>query len=167
VDGPVDVPLLAELSRLHAELHRDHEGYVLESQREVAVNGRTSSRTILKTGDRITLGPSCQFVFHLPSPVSPSARLEFVSGHHFPLAVCQVLLMAESLVLGPDESAHVCVPGLKSQVVLFRSPEGLGVTAPGNFRVENAPCRDRAALPVPGWVHGADFGFGIELLAAR
>jgi len=167
LEGPIDVPLLADVARLHAELTRDHEGYVIESQRDVTVNGRPSARTLLKSGDRVTLGPSCQFVFHRPSPMSPSARLEFVSGHHFPLAVCQVLLMAETLVIGPEETSHVCVPGLKSKVILSRTRDGLSVTAPGAFRVENEPCRDRAAMPIPGWVHGTDFGFGVELFAAR
>ncbi len=166
-DGPVDVPLLADVSRLHAELTRDAEGYVLESQRAVAINGKPVTRAALQPGDRVTLGPSCQFVFHLPSPVSPSARLEFVSGHHFPLAVTSVLLMAEALILGPGPKAHVSLAGLGEPVVLFRGAGGLGMSFPGPFRVENEPCRDRAAVPVPAWVHGEAFGFGLEAVAAR
>src|SRR5262249_55615739 len=30
-DGPIDVPLFADVSRLHAEITRDGEGYVVES----------------------------------------------------------------------------------------------------------------------------------------
>ena len=161
-DGPVDVPLLADVARLHAELTRDAEGYVLETQCAVTVNGQQVTRAPLHAGDRVTLGPSCQFVFHLPSPVSPTARLEFVSGHHFPLAVNTVLLMAETLIIGGGDKAHVFVPELETAVVVYRGRGGLGVTFPGPFRVENEPCRDRAALRIPCWAHGEGFGFGLE-----
>lgn len=166
-DGPVDVPLLADVSRLHAELTRDPEGYVLESQRDITVNGRPATRAPLKPNDRVTLGSGCQFIFHQPSPMSTTARLEFISGHHFPLAVHGVILMAENLILGPDETSHVCLSGLKSPVVLYRSGNALGVSAPGTFRVENEPFQDRAVLPLPGWVHGEGFGFGLEPIAGR
>jgi tetratricopeptide (TPR) repeat protein len=74
-NGPVDVPIFADVSRIHAELARDGEGYILESAREVMVNGLATKRTTLKPGDRVTLGSTCQFQFHLPVPISPSARL--------------------------------------------------------------------------------------------
>ena len=39
-DSRVDVPLFADVSRLHATLTRDAEGYVLEAVRPVQVNGQ-------------------------------------------------------------------------------------------------------------------------------
>ncbi len=42
-DGPVDVPLFADVSRLHAEITRDGEGYVVESGKSVLVNGKESA----------------------------------------------------------------------------------------------------------------------------
>ena len=95
------MPLFADVSRLHAEVSRDGEGYVLESTRGVQVNGAAAARAVLKCGDRVTLGATCQFVFRQPVPISPSARLELVSGHRLPLAVDGVLLMADNLILGP------------------------------------------------------------------
>src|SRR5262249_20231061 len=52
-EGPVDVPLYADVSRLHAEISRDGEGYVIESGKGVLVNGKEVSRAVLAAGDRL------------------------------------------------------------------------------------------------------------------
>ncbi len=167
-DGPVDVPLYAELSRLHAEVFRDGEGYVLESAREVLVNGTPAPRTVLRPGDRLTLGTTCQLLFHQPVPISPSARLELVSGHRLPLAVDGVILMAEALILGPGMQVHVPLPPeVPGNVVLYRGKGGLGVRAPGTFRVDNRPCQDRSDLPLPSVVTSDAFTFAVEPVGPR
>ncbi len=43
--SPVDVPLVADVSRMHATLSRDGEGYVLEAVRALQVNGKPVTRT--------------------------------------------------------------------------------------------------------------------------
>ena len=63
--------------------------------------------------DRVTLGTSCQFQFRQAVPVSASARIDLVSGHRLRLALDGVLLMAETLVLGPGQQVHVNMPELK------------------------------------------------------
>ena len=166
-DGPVDVPLFAEMSRLHAELTRDAEGYVLESTRSVQVNGQVLPRSVLRSGDRLTLGPTCQMLFHLPIPISPTARLELVSGHRLPLAVDGVLLMAESLILGPSDRVHVPMPEIPSDLVVYRSPKGLGIKYAGRFRVDGQPCEKQGELPLPGVVESADFTLAVEPVGPR
>jgi hypothetical protein len=166
-DGPVDVPLFAELSRLHAELFRDGEGYVLESTRSVLVNGSPAPRTLLRPGDRLTLGSTCQLIFHQPVPISPSARLELASGHRLPLAVDGVILMAEALILGPGSQVHVPLPDVPGNVVLYRGKDGLGVRCAGAFKVDNQPCRDRAELPLPSVVTADAFTFAVEPVGPR
>jgi hypothetical protein len=167
-DGPIDVPLFADVSRLHAELSRDGEGYLLESTRGVQVNSVATSRTVLRCGDRVTLGSTCQFLFRRPVPVSPSVRLELVSGHRLPLAVDGVLLMADNLILGPGGQVHICVPWVSENVILYRSKDGLGVRYVGSeFRIDNKPCRDRAALPLPGVVTADSFTFAVEPVGTR
>jgi hypothetical protein len=165
--GPVDVPLFADVSRLHAELTRDGEGYVLESGREVAVNGRAATRAVLADGDRVTLGSTCQFVFRLPVAISPSARLELVSGHRLPLAVDGILLMAENLILGPEAAAHVPMPDAAGNVVLYRTRDGLGIRCPGAFQIDGRPHKDRGGLPIPCCVTADSFSFTAEPVGPR
>nr|MCU0706366.1 hypothetical protein [Fimbriiglobus sp.] len=163
----VDVPLFADVSRVHAELTRDGEGYVLESGREVLLNGEPTKRGPLTAGDRVTLGGTCQFVFHQPVPISPSARLELVSGHRLPLAVDGVLLMAENLILGPTAPAHVNMPDAAANVVIYRGKEGLGIRFAGAFKIDNQPHQNRAPLPVPACVTSESFSFAVEPVGVR
>jgi hypothetical protein len=161
-DGSVDVPLLADVSRLHATVARDGEGYVVESVRPLQVNGQTVTKATLVPGDRVTLGMACQFRFLLPVPVSTSARLELVSGHRLPVSVDGILLMAETLVLGSGPQAHVPLPEGAKDVILYRHKDGLGVRYGGPFRVNGRTVADREVLPPQATVTGPDFSFAVE-----
>lgn len=177
--GPVDIPLFADVSRIHAELSRDGEGYLVESGRAapangkefvrtVLVNGKEVSRSVLAPGDRVTLGTTCQFVFHRPVPVSSTARLELTSGHRLMLPVEGVLLMANEVILGPDSQAHVVVRSLPDRVLLYRSKEGLGVrVAGGKFQVNDVTFADRASVPFPAVVTADGITFAVEPVGPR
>jgi hypothetical protein len=161
-DAPVDIPLFADVSRMHATLSRDAEGYLLEAARPVQINGQAQSRALLKPGDRLTLGNSCQVVFQQPVPVSTSAKLQLVSGHRLPYAVDGVLLMAESLVLGSGPHVHVQLPECKENVVLFRHKDGVGIKCNGGFSIDGQPCKDRGVLGMQATAAGPDFTLAIE-----
>jgi hypothetical protein len=165
-DAFVDVPLLADVSRAHAALTRESEGYVLEAVRPVQVNGRPTEKTLLQPGDRLGLG-GCQILFAQPVPVSATARLDLTSGHRLPLAVDAVLLMADTLVLGPGPQAHVIVPDLARPVILFRQKEGLGVRFPGGLVVDGQVCRERGSLTPTSKVLADDFAFAVEPVGTR
>lgn len=167
-EAPIDVPLFADVSRLHAEITRDGEGYVVESTKSVLVNGQAATRSVLVSGDRVTLGTTCQFLFHKPVPISSTARLQLTSGHRLPVAVDGVLLMGNELMLGSGPEAHVVLPGLPEAVLIYRSKEGLAVRVPGgSFRIDDQPCRDRARLPLPAVVSSDSFTFAVEPVPPR
>jgi tetratricopeptide (TPR) repeat protein len=161
-DARVDVPLVADVSRLHATLSRDAEGYVLEAVRPVQVNNTTTRRALLQSNDRVTLGATCQFLFRLPVPGNSTARLDLVSGHRLPTSVDGVLLLAETLLLGPSEQSHVAISDLKKPVVLFRHRDGLGLRPAGEMCVNGQPCGGRTILPPAATVRGEDVSFAVE-----
>jgi hypothetical protein len=161
-DARVDVPLVADVSRLHATLSRDNEGYLLEALRPVQVNGQATTRTLLQPGDRVTLGSSCQFLFRLPVGGSTTARLDLVSGHRLPLTVDGVLLVAETLILGSEGNVHVSVPDMKQPVVLFRHKDGLGLRHGGELTVNGEKVTGRKILPAKATITGNDFAFALE-----
>lgn len=163
----VDIPLFADVSRLHGYLTRDHEGYLLEAVRPMVVNGNKVEKALLQDGDRITLGQVCQLQFHQPVAVSATARLTLASGHRLGQAVDGVILMAETCVLGPAPDAHVVIPDLISPVVLFRRKDGLSVRAEGEFTVDSVASRDRVALHGNSTVAGNDFRFTLEPLGTQ
>ncbi len=166
-ENRVDVPLVADVSRRHATLTRDPEGYVLEAARSARVNGSPAERALLQSGDRITLGESCQLQFRQPVPVSASARLDLVSGHRLPLSVDGILLMADTIVLGPGNHVHVPMPDLKQPVVLYRQKNGLGVRYAGDLSVDGQTCQGRGTLGPTSKVSGDDFSLTIEPVGTR
>lgn len=167
LDARVDVPLVADVSRLHATLTRDAEGYVLEGVRAIQVNGQATTRALLRPGDRVTLGSSCQLQFRQPVPVSASARLDLVSGHRLPVAVDAVLLMADTLILGDGPQVHVTVPDLKQPVVLFRHKDGLGVRYNGSLSINGQKSAERGLLGPRATVVLGEIAFAIEPVGTR
>jgi hypothetical protein len=163
----VDVPLFADVSRIHATLTRDNEGYLLEAMRSVRVNGDPVQKALLRPNDRLTLGGCCQLQFRQPAPVSTSARLDLASGHRLPLTVDAVLLMADTLVLGPGSLVHVEMPDSKQMVVLYRHKDALGIRYPGEFTVNGQKCRDRGLLGAHATVSGDDFALAIETIGTK
>jgi hypothetical protein len=163
----LDIPLYADVSRLHGYLTRDQEGYMLEAVRPMTVNGEKVEKALLREGDRVTMGQSCQLQFHQPVAVSGTATLQLTSGHRLGLSVDGVILMAENIVLGPAPDAHVVVPDLLSPVVIFRRKDGLSVRAEGEYTVDGQHCRDRVALNGNSTVTGNDFRFTLEPLGVR
>ena len=173
-DAPPDVPLFAPIAGLHAEILRDGQGgYLIDSARDTTVNGSPATRTPLRPGDRITLGASCQLVFHRPAATSNTARLELASGHRLPWAVNEVLLMDQTLILGTGEQVHVRLPDDRDEtappyrVIVHRTADGLAVKCPGKFRVESRPETDRAALPLPASVQTDRVTFTLEPIGPR
>ena len=167
--GTMDVPLYADMSRFQAEIARDDEGYVVESSRPVRVNEREVTRALLADGDRVTLGTNFQFVFRTPVSLSSTAWLELTSAPRLMNGAESVLLMGNSLVLGPDgAAAHVVIPKLCGEVMVYRSRDGLGVRhKEGRFTIENRPCADQGSLPIPSVVDGDTFRFSLEAVGSR
>ncbi|MBS0210295.1 MAG: FHA domain-containing protein [Planctomycetes bacterium] len=161
--APVDIPLLGDLSRRHATLVRDGDGYLLRPIRAARVMERDGAgESILADGQTIELSGQVRLRFRRPHPLSHSARLEFQSGHGTQPRSDAVLLWADTLVLGPTASAHVVCPGWPREVVLYRQGEQLMCHAPGEFTVDGQACRDRAALGATSRVSGPGFSFAFE-----
>jgi hypothetical protein len=163
----VDVPLVADVARLHASLTRDVEGYLLEAVRGVQVNGQPVTRALLRHEDRVTLGTSCQLLFRQPVPLSLSARLDLVSGHRLPLAVDAVLLMADTLVLAGSPQAHITVPELRSPLVLFRNKDQLGIRSEGTLIIDGQKATGRCLLEANAHVTSDEITFSLEPATPR
>ncbi len=163
----VDLPLVADVSRIHATLTRDAEGYLLETVRPVQVNNHSVTRALLRSNDRITLGATCQVCFRQPVPVSASAVLEIVSGHRLVRSVEGVLLMAETLIIGPGAQAHVTIPDLKEAVILFRHKDGIGLRSTRPLTVNGQRVTDRCVLGAQAQVSGEEISFALEPAGTR
>jgi len=150
-----DVPIFADISRDHATIHRDGEGYWLRSERALAVNLAPAKRALLQSGDRITLGASCQLQFRKAEPLCASAGLTLISGHRFGHPVDAALLMADALIVDRSPHAHIQAD-LPQRVVIFRQGSEFGLKAASSIRAAGQAPGKRAILKpgVPTTVEG-------------
>jgi FHA domain len=169
-DSHADVPLMGDLSRNHATIVRNGEGYLLQAHQASFVNGKpVVEQVVLRDGDVIRLGSTVELEFRQPSPVSATARLEIVSRHRLPLAVDGVLLMAETCIVGGSGAgqAHIPAPAIAQPVVLYRQAGALWCRAPGAFDVDGKTCAARAPLTLHSSVLGDGFSFSLEPLRTQ
>jgi FHA domain len=169
-DSHADIPLMGDLSRNHATLVRNGEGYLLQAHQASFVNGKpVAEQVVLRDGDVIRLGSTVELEFRQPSPVSATARLAIVSRHRLPLAVDGVLLMAETCIVGGAGAgqAHIPAPAIEHPVVLYRQAGTLGCRAPGAFDVDGKTCAARAPLSLHSSVLGDGFSFSLEPLRTQ
>lgn len=166
--GPVDIPLMADVSRFHASLKRDDENYILESSQQVQINGKCIERAgVLQVGDLLTLNASCNIRFNLPVPGCASARLDFPGSRRLPMAVDAVLLMADLLVLGPGEKVHVCLPDLEQPLRIFRQKDRVGIQWAGEYYIEGQKQTGRALIPTQGSIYSPQFTMAVEPVKNR
>lgn len=158
-----DVALLADLSRLHARIRRDGEGYLLEPVRTTKLSGQVVHDIApLADGALIELGAAVRLRFCKQHALSETARLEFVSRHRTQPPVDGVLLMADSCVLGPSPTSNIVCPEWTHEVVIYRQGGELYCRAPGTFQVDGIERHGRAAISTSAHVSGPDFSFTLE-----
>jgi hypothetical protein len=159
----VDLPIMADLSRLHAWIERDGEGYLLRAVRPATVNGHTvREKAVLAEDSEIMLGHGVRLRFQRPSPLSTSARLELTSPHRLSLPADAVILMGETFIIGPNAGAHVIAPMWNRELVLYRQGDELWCRTSGEFEVDNQACRDRARVLLSSRVRGEGFSLALE-----
>ena len=159
----VDIPLLADLSRHHATIRRDEEGYTIEPIRDVRLDRRAISEVSwLSDGSLLELGPALKMRFRRPHPLSATARLDFVTHHRTQPSATAVLLMADTCVLGPSESNHIVCPHWPHDVVLYRQHGGLYCRAAGGLEIDGKSYPQQGPLGLQSHVMGDGYSFSLE-----
>jgi hypothetical protein len=158
-----DVPILGDLSKRHALLRRDGEGYLVEALREVRVEGKpVSGVAALRHGDLVQLGQGVKLAFRRPHALSATARLDFVSHHGTQPSVDAVILMADSLVLGPKEHSHIVCSHWRDEVVLYRQENQFYCRASSLLEIDGSRKKGPAKLSANSRVMGDWFSFSLE-----
>ncbi len=117
----VAVPLLADMARRHAAVHREEDMYWLEAYEPTRLNGaRVNERATLRGGDELELGQGVRLRFTQPHPLSATARLDFASRHRTQPKVDGVLLLADTCLLGPSATCHVQCRDWTRELILYR-----------------------------------------------
>jgi hypothetical protein len=171
IGGPVengsaaDVSLMANLSRHHATIFREGETYLLTAHGPASLAGRTlSTPAILHDGQEIVLGTNVRLRFRIPSPMSNTARLEFVSDHRPQQSMNSVILMDETCLLGPGDEHHVPCAVWKEPVVLFKREETFWCKARSGISVSESSHNSSVELTNGAVVTANDGRFRLEWL---
>lgn len=160
---PADVPMLANLSRQHATIVRNGEGYLLRAHGPSQVGGRSvEGKAFLSNRCEILLGGNVRFGFRLPTALSATARLDFLSDHRLAQSVDGIVLMDDNCLLGPGIENHICCPEWPESVVLFRKADELWCKSRGDLFVDGKLVNQAAALYSGCVVTGLDLRFRIE-----
>jgi len=161
-----DVALLANLSRRHATFVRSGESYLLRAHAPSQVAGRTvHDRVDLVDGYELALGANVRLKFRLPSMMSGTARIEFLSDHRPAHAADAIILMDETCLAGPGPENHIRCPGWPQTVLLFRRDGKLWCKSRGELFIGGRHAPEGGPLEPGVVVTGADIRFRIEELS--
>jgi tetratricopeptide (TPR) repeat protein len=161
----IAAPIQAELARKHAKLVRSGEGYVLEAEHPVSMGDRPlSGKRVLNDGDEFELGRSVRLRFRQPHSLSASARLEILSSHRTQPRADAILLMAESLVLGPKWQDHVICKDWEGDVVLYRQGTDLYCRSSEPVQIDGVTYESRGPVAPCSHVASEQFSFSLEML---
>ncbi len=158
-----DLVLLANLSRRHATFIRSNDGYVLEAHAACKVADRPVEKcTHLNSNYRLELASGVRLQFRIPSVLSATAVIDFLSDHRPNRSIDGVILMDEACLLGPGRENHIVCPGWNEAVLLYRRPDGFWCKSQSPIMMDGR-CFDRGGPVAPGaYVSGSEFGFRLE-----
>lgn len=112
-DGTADVRVRSDWRRCEGTLTRRDGDYFWSGAGE-----SVSSDGLLGTGSVFPISGSATLRLHKPSPLSGSAILSLDPPHRFDQHVDQILLVDQTVLIGPGAGNHVCCSGLNSAAVL-------------------------------------------------
>jgi hypothetical protein len=167
----VDIPILGDVSRRHAMIQRDAEGYVLHPLRATYLEGqRVENPRELKDSETIGLGNEggVRLAFRRPHALSMTARLDLKSRNRFEPAMDGAILMADTCILGPKANSHIVCPDWSQDLVLFRQGEKLFCRTKGSLEIDGRKVNTTSGRPAEitrnSRIEGSDFAMSLEEL---
>ena len=162
-DPSADICLMANLSRRHATLKRIGEDWFIQPHQSTVVSGRSlSGPSLLKTGDAICLAERVRLGFRVPSVLAGSAVVDFESHHRPAHSVNGIILMTDSVLLGPRKDYHVCCSEWADLIVLYQQDGQLRCRSKMSLTVDGERVRDSAVLGDGSIIAGDDLRFRVE-----
>ena len=124
---PADVPLLAPPDANRFRIQRQEEDYFLHSDRPMRINETDQSAKLLSHGDRLLPHQRCALRFLVPCPASTSAVVDLTAARMERRDIRRIVLMDDSLVIGPNGAAHVQHKDVGQQIIFFWKQNSLYV----------------------------------------
>ena len=121
-----DLALTADLAGYHAEISRSGEDYFVTAvQGDVRVGSKKVQKKLLTHDDAVELGSRCRIRFGQPTGMSSTALLDLRKGMRIEGDVKTVVLLDDTLIIGPGSNCHIRAPMLESRFLIQRAKDGL------------------------------------------
>ena len=162
-DAGIEIPILGDLHRKHLRIARSGSDFLATALSEVSVGGKAiSSPHLLQNNQLLTLGKTVAIEFRLPHPLSASARLNIVSRHRTQPWADAIILVADTIILGPHASSHIVCPEMESELVLCLGRNGWTYRYAGNIEVDGKVLSKQAELSDACRISGDGFSMTLE-----
>ena len=161
----MDVAIVGDLSRQACAFRRSAGDYLLQplQHASITLDGCKIDRPqLLRNQSLIEIGKRVKLRFNKPSALSASARLDLVSLNRFKPHVDGVLLLADSLIIGPSPHSHVVCPGWKSDLLLFRHDDQWTFRTLEEVEVDGQRVQGQIAMRGGMRMRGEDFSLSVE-----
>ncbi len=162
-DAGIEIPILGDLHRKHLRIARSGSDFLATALSEVSI-GRQAIATphLLLNNQRLTLGKTVAIEFRLPHPLSASARLNIVSRHRTQPWADAILLVADTIIMGPQASSHIVCPEMEGELVLCVGRNGWTCRYAGNFEVDGKVFSKQVKLSDACRISGDGFSMTLE-----
>ncbi len=162
---PADISLMANLSRLHATVKRSGDSWSLQAHSQTQVGDRTvDEKTSLRRDASIKLGNSVELAFRVPTALSTTAVLDFVSEHRPAQSVDGIVLIEDNCLLGPGPENHIVCLGWPDTLVLFRRDGKWHCKSRMNLAVDGDIVTDSHEVQPGSLIAGDEFRLRIEAI---
>ena len=159
----IDIPILGDLKRSHLRIKRCNDAHLLTPLGPVEMAGRTvKAKTMLRNGQTLCLGGTVQLKYTIPHPLSTSARLDITSRHRTQPWSDAILLVADTIVLGPKRNSHIVCPDWEHELILFRRDGEWFCRTAGNIEVDGQVFYTEAPLERDCRISGEDCSMTLE-----
>lgn len=160
----VEISLQADLRRRHLRIERNREQYLVVPLGPTRVNGKPIRQpTILTGGARLELPGQVCWQFSQTHPLSSSARLDYCSPHRTVPTSDGILLLADTLIIGPHRGNHVYCPDWPSDLILFRRQDRLFLRSEVPLKIDGQTRGLVAPLGLESSVSGVGGEFSLKL----
>ena len=162
----IEIPIMADLSRRHVKIQSTTDGHLihpLANTATVILDGQTiASSTPWTSGQIMELDGGVKIEYVKPHPLSSSARLNLISRHRTQPWSDAVLLVNDTILLGPDSRNHVHCPHWSQNIVLFYHRGAWYCRCNQRYQVDSKSVQGIAILSDHSKIAGSDFSIGLE-----
>ncbi len=162
-DAGIEVPIIGDLRRRHLRITRSGNDYLATALADVSIAGKSiGDPHLLQNNQQLTLGSTVAVKFCMPHPLSASARLDVSSRHRTQPWSDAIILVADTIILGPGKTSHIVCPEMEREMILSWSQNGWMARFGGNIEVDGRVSSNQAELTEHCRISGDGFSMTLE-----